>query len=69
MSGEFSGQARTISQDGEMQNASLQGSWVREGKIVTMYSFDSLNNGVINHAQGKVDLVAGTLKFEVYQVN
>ena len=69
MSGEFSGQARTISQDGEMQYASLQGSWVREGKIVTMYSFDSLNNGVINHAQGKVDLVAGTLKFEVYQVN
>jgi GH43 family beta-xylosidase len=52
-----------------MQYASLQGSWVREGKIVTMYSFDSLNNGVINHAQGKVDLVAGTLKFEVYQVN
>ena len=69
MSGEFSGQARTINQDGEMQYASLQGSWVREGKIVTMYSFDSLNNGVINHAQGKVDLVAGTLKFEVYQVN
>ena len=69
MSGEFSGQARTINEDGEMQYASLQGSWVREGKIVTMYSFDSLNNGVINHAQGKVDLVAGTLSFEVFQVN
>ena len=69
MSGEFSGQARTINEDGEMQYASLQGSWVREGKIVTMYSFDSLNNGVINHAQGKVDLMAGTLSFEVFQVN
>ena len=69
MSGEFSGQARTINEDGEMQYASLQGSWVREGKIVTMYSFDSLNNGVINHAQGKVDLMAGTLSFKVFQVN
>ena len=69
MSGEFSGQARTINEDGEMQYASLQGSWVRQGKIVTMYSFDSLNNGVINHAQGKVDLMAGTRSFEVFQVN
>jgi hypothetical protein len=32
MSGEFTGQARTINQDGELQMASLQGSWSREGK-------------------------------------
>ena len=69
MSGEFTGQARTINKDGELQYASLQGSWIREGTIVTMYSFDTLNNGVINHAQGKVDLFAGTLKFEVFPVN
>ncbi len=69
MSGEFTGQARTINKDGELQYASLQGSWRREGTIVTMYSFDTLNNGVINHAQGKVDLFAGTLKFEVFPVN
>ena len=69
MSGEFTGQARTINQDGELQYASLQGSWTRNGTIVTMYSFDTLNNGVINHAQGKVDLFAGTLKFEVFEVN
>lgn len=69
MSGEFTGQARTINQDGELQMASLQGSWSREGKIVTMYSFDTLNNGVINHAQGTVDLMEGTLKFRVFQVN
>ena len=69
MSGEFSGQARTINQDGEMQYASLQGSWSRDGKIVTMHSLDTLDNGVINHAQGEVDLFAGTLKFEVFQVN
>lgn len=69
MSGEFTGQARTINQDGELQYASLQGSWTREGKIVSMYSFDTVNNGVINHAQGKVDLFEGTLKFEVFPVN
>jgi len=34
-----------------------------------MYSFDTLNNGVINHAQGTVDLMEGTLKFTVFQVN
>ena len=68
-SGEFTGQARTINQDGELQYASLQGSWTRDGKILTMYSFDTINNGVINHAQGTVDLVAGTLKFKVFPVN
>ena len=47
----------------------LQGSWSRDGKIVSMYSFDTVNNGVINHAQGKVDLFEGTLKFEVFPVN
>ena len=69
LSGEFSGQARTINQDGEMQYASLQGSWSRDGKIVTMHPLDTLDNGVINHAQGKVDLFAGTLEFEGFQVN
>jgi hypothetical protein len=34
-----------------------------------MYSFDTINNGVINHAQGTIDLVAGTLKFKVFPVN
>ena len=68
-SGEFTGQVRTISSDGELQSGSLQGSWARDGKIVTMYSFDTINNGVINHAQGTIDLVAGTLKFKVFPVN
>ena len=47
MSGEFTGQVRTISSEGELQSGSLQGSWARNGKIVTMYSFDTINNGVI----------------------
>ena len=68
-SGEFTGQVRTISSEGELQSGSLQGSWARDGKIVTMYSFDTINNGVINHAQGTVDLVAGTLKCKVFPVN
>ena len=68
-SGEFTGQVRTISSEGELQSGSLQGSWARDGEIVTMYSFDTINNGVINHAQGTIDLVAGTLKFKVFPVN
>ena len=68
-SGEFTGQVRTISSEGELQSGSLQGSWAREGKIVTMYSFDTINNGVINHAQGTIDLVGGPLQVKVFPVN
>ena len=68
-SGDFVGQARTINQDGELQFASLQGVWSRDGKIVSIHSFDSLNNGVLNHAQGRVDLFEGTLNFKVFPVN
>ena len=69
MSGDMVGQARTINQDGELQFASLQGVWSRDGKIVSIHSFDSLNNGVLNLAQGKVDLFEGTLSFKVFPVN
>ena len=63
------GQARTVIHDGELQFASLQGVWSRDGKIVSIHSFDSLNNGVLNHAQGRVDLFEGTLSFKVFPVN
>ena len=69
MSGVMVGQARTVNQDGELQFASLQGVWSRDGKIVSIRSFDSLNNGVLNHAQGRVDLFEGTLSFKVFPVN
>jgi len=69
MSGDMVGQARTINQDGELQFASLQGVWSRDGKIVSIHSFDSLNNGVLNLAQGRVDLFEGTLSFKVFPVN
>jgi len=69
MSGDMVGQARTVNQDGELQFASLQGVWSRDGKIVSIHSFDSLNNGVLNHAQGRVDLFEGTLSFKVFPVN
>ena len=41
MSGDMVGQARTVNQDGELQFASLQGVWSRDGKIVSIHSFDS----------------------------
>jgi len=69
MSGDMVGQARTVNQDGELQFASLQGVWSRDGKIVSIHSFDSLNNGVLNLAQGRVDLFEGTLSFKVFPVN
>ena len=69
MSGDMVGQARTVNQDGELQVASLQGVWSRDGKIVSIHSFDSLNNGVLNLAQGRVDLFEGTLSFKVFPVN
>ena len=69
MSGDMVGQARTVNQDGELQIASLQGVWSRDGKIVSIHSFDSLNNGVLNLAQGRVDLFEGTLSFKVFPVN
>ena len=69
MSGDFIGQARTIEKGGEMRFASLQGIWKREGTIVTMYTLDSVSNGVMNYAKGSVDLYAGTLKFAVYPIH
>ena len=69
LSGDFLGQARTINKDGEMRFASLQGIWKRDGTIVTMFTLDSVTNGVMNYAKGKVDLFAGTLNFEVFPVD
>ena len=69
MSGDFVGQARTIDKGGEMRFASLQGIWKREGTIVTMYTLDSVTNGVMNYAKGSVYLYAGTLKFSVYPID
>ena len=62
--GEFTGHAWT--QNGEEVNtATLQGVYLKDGKVFKMYSFDMVSNGVINLALGTVDFVAKTMKFDV----
>ena len=62
--GEFTGHAWT--QNGEEVNtATLQGVYMKDGKVFKMYSFDLVSNGVINLALGTVDFVAKTMKFDV----
>tara|TARA_B100001175_G_C19324562_1_gene549405 strand:+ start:26 stop:460 length:435 start_codon:yes stop_codon:yes gene_type:complete len=65
--GDFDGQVRSINNDGVMVSATLQGIWKREGKIVNMYTLDTFSDGGMIYAEGKVDLVEGTLKFKAHQ--
>ena len=43
------------------------GIWKREGKIVNMYTLDTFSDGGMIYAEGKVDLVEGTLKFKAFE--
>ena len=45
-----------------MVTATSKGIWKREGKIVNMYTLDTFSDGGMIYAEGKVDLVEGTLK-------
>tara|TARA_B100000965_G_scaffold5748_1_gene4499 strand:- start:2781 stop:3224 length:444 start_codon:yes stop_codon:yes gene_type:complete len=65
--GDFDGQVRSINNDGVMVTATLQGIWKREGKIVNMYTLDTFSDGDMIYAEGKVDLVQGTLNFEAFE--
>ena len=65
--GDFDGQVRSINNDGVMVSATLQGIWKREGKIVNMYTLDTFSDCGMIYAEGKVDLVEGTLKFKAHQ--
>ena len=65
--GDFDGQVRSINNDGVMVTATLQGIWKREGKIVNMYTLDTFSDGGMIYAEGKVDLVEGTLKFKAFE--
>jgi hypothetical protein len=62
--GEFTGHAWTQN-DEEVNTATLQGVYLKDGKVFKMYSFDLVSNGVINLALGTVDFVAKTMKFDV----
>ena len=62
--GEFTGYAWTQSGE-DIFTATLQGISKKEGALYKMYTLDLVNNGVMNFAIGTVDMVAGTMTFEV----
>ena len=66
--GEFTGFAWTQSGE-EIVTATLQGAYVKQGKIFKMYTFDPTSNGKLNFATGIVDFVAKTMKFTVSEVD
>jgi hypothetical protein len=66
--GDFSGDVRTINNDGDMVAGTLQGIWKRDGKIVTMWTLDQFSNGDMIYAKGNVDLVQGTMLFTAYPI-
>ena len=66
--GNFTGNLRSINQDGEMVAATLQGIWKREGKLVKMYTLDGFSNGDMIYAEGLIDLIAGTLSFTAFPI-
>ena len=66
--GDFSGDIRTINNDGVMIAGTLQGIWKRDGKMVTMYTLDQFSNGDMIYAKGNVDLVKGTMSFTAYPI-
>ena len=64
--GSFSGNLRSINQDGELVSATLQGIWKRDGKTLLMYTLDEFSNGDMIYAEGIVDLMAGTMSFTAF---
>jgi hypothetical protein len=67
--GNFSGNLRSINQDGVMIAATLQGIWKRNGKSVMMYTLDEFSNGDMIYAEGVIDLIEGTLNFTAFPMD
>jgi len=66
--GEFTGFAWT--QNGEeIVTATLQGVWVKAGKVFKLYTFDAVSNGKLNFAIGEIDFVNKTARFDVSELN
>ena len=65
-SGTYLGDARTITGDGEMIAASLQGLWKREGTIIQAKGLDNASNGDQNYAEATFDLIQKTWVGSVY---
>ena len=66
--GTYIGDARTITDDGEMIAASLQGLWKREGIIIHAKGLDNGSNGDQNYAEATFDLIQKTWAGAVYDV-
>ena len=66
--GEFTGHAWTQSGE-EVFTATLQGITKKEGNVYKMYTLDLVNNGVMNFAIGTVDMVEGTMTFQVGEID
>ena len=66
--GEYTGFAWT--QNGEdVVTATLQGAYVKQGRVFKLYGFDPTSNGNLNLAIGIVDFVAKTINFKVTEVD
>ena len=66
--GNFTGQLRSINKKGKAISASLQGTWKRSGKVITIYTLDEFSSGLMLYAQGTFDLIEGTIKFKVFPI-
>ena len=64
--GTYLGDARTITGEGEMIAASLQGLWKREGTFVHAKGLDNASNGDQNYAESTLDLIKKTWTGAVY---
>ena len=66
--GTYIGEARTITAEGEMIAASLQGLWKREGTLIHAKGLDNASNGDQNFAEATFDLIQKTWVGAVYDV-
>ena len=66
--GTYRGDARTITGEGEMIAASLQGLWKREGTLIRAKGLDNASNGDQNYAEATFDLIQKTWVGSVYDV-
>lgn len=68
VAGEFTGFAWT--QNGEeVVTATLQGAYIKQGKVFKIYTFDPTSTGKLNFATGIVDFVGKTINFKVAEVD
>ena len=66
--GTYLGDARTITGEGEMIAAALQGLWKREGTLIHAKGLDNASNGDQNYAEATFDLIQKTWVGSVYDV-